>query len=119
MMGRLFGGVPGSFALVARNGSWWPRSWRFAPLAAHPPASGAGVDETARRFDRFRYHLGRGRRAREAGRFERGSIEARRALGLNPTDPWALALLGQCLRRKHPSDLAGARRAFERAWSLD
>ena len=120
MVGRLFGGMPGSLALVARNAGWWPRSWRFAPpLAAHPPASRPEVDEQARRFDRFRYHLGRGRRAREAGRFERGSIEARRALALNPADPWALALLGQCLRQQRPSDLSGARSAFKRAWSLD
>ena len=120
MVGRLFGGMPGSLALVAQSGGWWPRSWRWVPpLAASPPARRAGVDEKARRFDQFRYHLGRGRRAREAGRFEHGSFEARRALALYPTDPWALALLGQCLQRQQRSDLAGARKALERAWSLD
>jgi hypothetical protein len=71
------------------------------------------------RSDRFRYHLGRGRRAREVGSFERGVVEARRALALNGGDPWAYALLGQCLQRQRVSDLSGARLALERACALD
>jgi hypothetical protein len=38
---------------------------------------------------------------------------------LTPNDPWALALLGQCLQRQCASDLVGARRALERARSLE
>lgn len=79
----------------------------------------ANVEDDAERSDQFRYHLGRGRRAREVGRFERGAAEARRALALNGGDPWAFALLGQCLQRKRASDLLGARRALERACALD
>ena len=120
MLGRWINRVPGSLALVARGRRWWSLSWSAVPSAAACRAtSSASMDDTDRRFDRFRYHLGRGRRAREAGRFEHGSIEARRALALSPADPWALALLGQCLRRQRHSDLASARRALERAWALD
>ena len=120
MLGRWINTVPGSLALVARGRRWWSLSWSVVPSAAARRAtSGASMDDTDRRCDRFRYHLGRGRRAREAGRFEHGSIEARRALALSPADAWALALLGQCLWRQRHSDLAGARRALERAWALD
>jgi len=45
--------------------------------------------------------------------------EARQAVALYPSDPWALALLGQCLQRQRASDPVGARRALERAWTLD
>jgi hypothetical protein len=37
----------------------------------------------------------------------------------NANDPWVLALLGQCLHRQPDTDLAGARTALEKAWSLD
>jgi hypothetical protein len=67
----------------------------------------------------MRYHLGRGRRARDAGRFEVGAAEAQRALNENPHNPWAMALLGQCLYRQRTPDLAGARRSLERARALD
>jgi hypothetical protein len=75
--------------------------------------------ERQRRLERVRFHLGRGRRAREAGRFEDGAREARRALALNPHDPWSLALLGQCLARQQAPDRGTARRALERARALD
>jgi tetratricopeptide (TPR) repeat protein len=120
MVGEWIGGVPGSVALVARRGRLWRFSWALRP-ARRPRQSVdrfSAADEVRRR-SRFRYHLGRGRRAREAGQFERGVSEARRALGVNPGDPWAFALLGQCLQHQRVSDLAGARRALERAWSLD
>lgn len=74
--------------------------------------------ERRRRLEQHRYHLGRGRRAREAGRFAAGAAEARRAAALRPDDPWALALLGQCLFRQQPADLAGARAALQQAWTL-
>jgi hypothetical protein len=120
MAGSWIGSVPDSLALVARQGKWWRLSWRFAPpRTRRRPARRASAEDRAQRFDQFRYHLGRGRRAREAGRFEQGAAAARRAIALDPSDPWALALLGQCLQRQHASDLAGARQALERAWSLD
>jgi hypothetical protein len=75
----------------------------------------------ARRVTRERvlYHLGRGRRARDAGRFEDGAREARKALLVNPQSGWALALLGQCLTRQHRPDLYAARHALERAQALE
>jgi hypothetical protein len=75
--------------------------------------------EQQRRADLMRYHLGRGRRAREAGHFECGAAEARRALAANPRSAWALALLGQCLARQRRPDLNGARRALEQARALE
>jgi hypothetical protein len=71
-----------------------------------------------RRPDRARYHLGRGRRARERGRFDVAAREAQLALGQDPDDPWAHALLGQTLARRQAPDLPGARRALERACTL-
>jgi len=71
------------------------------------------------RADRARYHLGRARRARDAGQHPAGAVEARRALALTPANPWALAVLGQCLMRQDTPDLAAARRATEQAWALD
>lgn len=68
---------------------------------------------------RMQYHLGRGRRARDAGRPNRGVQEARRALALNPRNPWAFALLGQCLYRSDPARLSEARQALEYAQALD
>ncbi len=75
--------------------------------------------ELQARSDRVRLHLGRGRRARDAGQFERGAREARLALLENAGNPWAYALLGQCLVREVAPDLAGARLALERACALD
>ena len=75
--------------------------------------------ELQARSDRVRFHLGRGRRARDAGRYEQGAREARRALLENAGNPWAYSLLGQCLFRQAEPDLAGARLALERACALD
>jgi hypothetical protein len=112
--------ISGSLVLAARQGLWWRRAWKIGPVHGARRLSGRdGADDDARRVQRFRYHLGRGRRAREAGAFQQGAAQARQALSLNPNDPWALALLGQCLRRQCAADLDGARRALERAWSLD
>src|SRR5262245_29671447 len=119
MAGKIIGGTAGSLTSVLRRRQWWRLPQSFLRARARPPARPAGPDDQAERFHRLRYHLGRGRRAREAGHFERGVDEARQALGLNPSDPWALALLGQCLERQRATDLDGARRAFERAWALD
>lgn len=68
---------------------------------------------------RAQYHLGRGRRAREAGQPERGAHEARTAIMLNPRNPWAHALLGQCLMRARAANLDDARQALEQARALD
>lgn len=120
MVSTWINSVPGSFGLVARSGRWWRLSWRFAPPRhAGRTTRPASADEQARRRDEFRYHLGRGRRAREAGRFEAGALEARRALSAYASDPWALALLGQCLYRQREPNLDGARLALQRAWTLD
>ena len=119
MVGGWIGSVPGSLALVAQRGRWWRLSWNVAPARGGlRQAMPAGTDESTRRLHAVRYHLGRGRRARESGQFEQGVVEAKRALALNPNDPWVLALLGQCLHRQRASDLHGARKALERAWSL-
>ena len=120
MVGNWIGGVSGSSRLVGRRGRWWRLSWRyFPPRGARQSTRRASADEKARRFDTFRYHLGRGRRARDAGRFEAGANEARRALAVYSSEPWALSLLGQCLHRQREPDLDGARLALQRAWTLD
>jgi len=77
------------------------------------------MQEQLHSMERLRYHLGRGRLARDAGRFENGVNEARKALDANPQSAWALALLGQCLSRQRRPDLRGARRALERAQALE
>jgi len=82
------------------------------------PADADEDTEQRRRQERMRYHLGRGRRAREAGRYVDGAAEARQALAATPRDGWSLALLGQCLSRQTPPDLAGARRVLENACAL-
>jgi len=120
MVGGWIGGMPGSLALVAQRGHLWRFSWRILPRRAVRSADArTGIDDQATRLNTFRYHLYRGRRAREAGRYEHGVKEAKRALNLNANDPWALALLGQCLHRQRASDLHAARRALEQAWALD
>jgi tetratricopeptide (TPR) repeat protein len=120
MVGDWIGSVPDTLALVARRGQWWRLSWSVdaAHAELRPPEFGETAELTRRQL-RARYYLGRGRRAREAAHYEQGALQARRALALNPTDPWAFALLGQCLSLQDNADLSGARRALERAWSLD
>jgi hypothetical protein len=97
--------------------AWLLRCW---DRAAH---GGFGQHDenldVSRRAETVRYHLGRGRRAREAGRFEDGASEARRAINANAGNPWAYSLLGQCLARQRRPDLVGARRALEWACALD
>ena len=86
---------------------------------ATPWATDRPERELQARSDRVRFHLGRGRRARDGGHYEQGAREARRALLENAGNPWAYALLGQCLFRQAEPDVAGARLAFERACALD
>ncbi|MCC6173715.1 MAG: hypothetical protein IT305_00290 [Chloroflexi bacterium] len=100
--------APGWLALVRPGAS----------VAEQIRARGLAFEDVAERADRVRYHLGRGRRAREAGRYERGAHEAREALALNAGNPWAYALLGQCLMRQATPDLVEARHALERACAL-
>lgn len=76
------------------------------------------IGVAARQADRVRYHLGRGRRARERGELARAIREARLALQYDTAEPWAHALLGRCLAIGHPPDLTSARHALERACSL-
>lgn len=97
--------------------AWLLRCW---DRAAHG-GMGQQTDDldVSRRAETVRYHLGRGRRAREAGRYEQGAAEARLAIAANAGNPWAYALLGQCLLRQHRSDGDEARRALERACALD
>jgi tetratricopeptide (TPR) repeat protein len=101
--------VAGPLAHLAR--------WRFSWGAMAPEQR--ALRAQMRSMERFRYHLGRGRLARQAGRFEVGAAEASKALAANPQSAWALALLGQCLARQPQPDLPGARRALERAQALD
>jgi hypothetical protein len=91
--------------------------WRFSWGVMTPEAR--ALQEQMRSMERLRYHLGRGRLARNAGRFEDGAAEARKALDANPQSAWALALLGQCLARQRRPDLRGARWALERAQALE
>ena len=79
----------------------------------------AGSPGNEQQLAQTRYHLGRGRRAREAGHPEQGVREARRAIALSPRNPWAHALLGQCLLRLRPTDLSEARWALDKARRLD
>lgn len=78
----------------------------------------ADAKELGDRAAAARYHLGRGRRAREDGRYEHGVTEARLAIAENASSPWAHSLLGQCLIRQRHPDLGEARRALERACAL-
>jgi hypothetical protein len=94
------------------------RSLRFSRRGARTAEDQAARDRRLTR-ERVLYHLGRGRRAREAGRFEDGTREARKALLANPQSAWALALLGQCLTCQRPPDLHGARQALELAQALE
>ena len=91
--------------------------WRFSWGVMSPEQR--ALRDQIRSMERLRYHLGRGRLARQAGRFEDGAAEARKALEANPQSAWALALLGQCLARQRCPDLHGARWALERAQALD
>jgi len=120
MVGGWIGNVPGSLALVAQRGHWWRFSWRMLPRRTAIGSVDARESHgQQQRQNQFRYHLGRGRRAREAGHYEQGVVEARRALAVNANEPWALALLGQCLYRQRTRDAVGARKALEHAWALD
>ena len=95
---------------------WLLRWWDcLAQLRLDPDAD---LGDLSRRAASVRYHLGRGRRAREDGRYEAGAAEARRAITANPGNPWAYSLLGQCLVRRQPPDLIEARRALEHACAL-
>jgi tetratricopeptide (TPR) repeat protein len=87
------------------------RRWSFRPSGDDLPEDQVAL--------RARYHLGRGRCAREAGQPERAVQEARRAVALNPRNPWAHALLGQSLRLSRTARLDDARRALEQARRLD
>jgi hypothetical protein len=124
MPGRWMSSVPGRLAHVVR-GRGWGRIGRKQPIATEvselEPNVGVRsvVSEQEQRQRRVQYHLGRGRRAREAGRFDSGVYEARRALAVNSHNPWALSLLAQCLVQRHEPDLHGARSALERARALD
>jgi hypothetical protein len=106
--------VPGRLADVVRGTRWG----RWMGLHATEAASQDAAEREQMRW-RVQYHLGRGRRAREAGRFDSGVYEARRALAANPREPWALALMGQCLMRKPSPDVGGARQALERARAIE
>lgn len=94
---------------------------RWLPFARRDAQAVEDQAARTRRLTRERvlYHLGRGRRAREAGRFEDGAREARKALLVNPQSAWSLALLGQCLMHQRQPDLHVARQALERAQALE
>jgi tetratricopeptide (TPR) repeat protein len=113
MWARLKNSLASVGALSARRGKWGIISW-------HVSADADARDLPQRlRAERSRYHLGRARLARDAGHPEAGVQEARRALALTPANPWALAVLGQCLLRQSSPDVAAARRVTEQAWALD
>jgi predicted Zn-dependent protease len=99
--------------------AWLVRDW---PMVFRRHRVGGRAEperEALQRAATVRYHLGRGRRARESGNFDAACSEARRAIDENPGNPWSYALLGQCLRRRRQPDLVEARRALERACALD
>ncbi len=113
MWAQLKDSVASVSALSARRGKWGIISWRVS--------TEVDARELPQRLraERSRYHLGRARLARDAGRPEAGAAQARRALSLIPANPWALAVLGQCLLHQSSPDFAGARRVTEQAWALD
>jgi hypothetical protein len=111
--------------LLSRLPSWlaaWPESAASSADRANATAERRADREVRTRLARARFHLGRGRRARERARFADGAREARRAIERNPGDPWAYALLSQCLLRQAGrqagTDLSSARLAAERACAL-
>ena len=69
--------------------------------------------------DRAQFHLGRARRAKDRGQFREAAREIERALRFDDTSEAYFQVLGQCLLHASPPDLAGARRAFERAFGLN
>jgi tetratricopeptide (TPR) repeat protein len=98
-------------------GQWRSRVTWMKQRIGRWQQSPAGADSQAL----AQYYLGRGRRAREAGRPDQGIVEARRAVALAPRNPWAYALLGQCLLRaaaRDPRWLVEAAQALERARRL-
>ena len=104
--------------VVRKLGTMTPWAADRSRRTAKDPVARSERDLQAR-SDRVRFHLGRGRRARDAGHYEQGAREARRALLENAGNPWAHALLGQCLFRQTAPDFGGARLALERACALD
>ena len=92
-------------------GKWWKRA---SDMAVYRGEGRIAQERT----EWARFHLGRGRLARDVGRFEEAAGEARRALVQQPLDPWAYALLGQALLRQHRPYLIEARRALEEACAL-
>lgn len=97
----------------------WIRQLEQMVTGARSEQAGPSSNDQELVQRRVQYHLGRGRRAREAGRPARGVQEAHRAIALNPCNPWAHALLGQCLLLTRPADLGEARRSLDRARFLD
>ncbi len=99
--------------------AWLTECWSALADRSGWTSERNALTDVVQRASTVRYYLGRGRRAREAGRFEAACSYARRAIDANPGNPWAHALLGQCLMRQHRPDLIEARRAFERSCALD
>jgi tetratricopeptide (TPR) repeat protein len=73
----------------------------------------------ARCRERARFHLGRARRAKDHGRFLEAAREIERALQYDDTSEAYFQVLGQSHLLASPPDLPAARRALERALSID
>jgi tetratricopeptide (TPR) repeat protein len=69
--------------------------------------------------DRAQFHLGRARRAKDRGDYRTAAREIERALDYDDTNEAYFLVLGQCHLRGNPVDPDAARRAFERALTIN
>ena len=102
--------------LSPRSGSFQARAAR-AEIHRYDPIDHFAARSRCR--DRAQFHLGRARRAKDRGQYREAAREIERALRYDDTSEAYFQVLGQCLLKGSPSDLGGARRAFERAFALN
>jgi tetratricopeptide (TPR) repeat protein len=69
--------------------------------------------------DRAQFHLGRGRRARDRGRYREGAREIERAIRYDDTSEAYFQVLAQCQLRSSPPKPSEARQALERAFAIN
>jgi Tfp pilus assembly protein PilF len=102
--------------LSPRGGAFGPRA-AGAEIHRYDPVDDFAAWSRCR--DRGQFHLGRARRAKDRGQYHEAAREIERALKYDDTSETYFQVLGQSLLHQPSRDLAGARRAFERAFALN